>query len=597
MTERPEDTMRTLEQEGLQLSEVTRLVTALEAADPSARTVTFGISGNVTIDLLETYLRKHAVLHRLRASVMVGALDDHIGNVKRFKADGCDVIVLLDLFDAILPALEARIDSFDDEQVTGLIARYRDALAVALEEAVDVGHVFIGRPHRLSRPRPGSPDPIDAAVARLDAAVTEVAAPFANVEFVSGSAIGARLGWDHAFSTRSYARFRAPFTPAFFDLVAAQAFVSTRAFGSYFYKALALDCDGTLWGGTLGEDLADGIKLGPFSYPGNVYWRLQHEFLRLQRGGALLCLSSKNDPADVDAVLASHPDMVIRDEHIVARRVNWDDKVIGLESLAEELGIGLEAMVFVDDSPFECENVRTRLPMVETIQIPTDLGEIGAVVERLDVLFVAGHPTADGAVKTAQYRARAQAIDAQAAAPSQADYLASLGLVVEIRRDDRGSAARIAELTQKSNQFNLTTHRLTLADIEGLMAADDHDVFSIHVSDRFGDAGLTGVLISDRSEPGTMRIDTFLMSCRVLGRGIEYSIWESIRRRSQASDDGRWTAEYEPTPKNGQVRDFWDRLGLKMTGEDERGHRSYSSDLDSMTLAQTPSYIEVNDAI
>ena len=239
----------------------------------------------------------------------------------------------------------------------------------------------------MSPPDPEGQGAIDAAVSLFDDVATEAAACHENIHLVSGAAISAQVGWSNAHDMRSYQRFRAPFTPAFLDALAAEAYYATRAFGSYFYKALVLDCDGTLWGGVLGEDHADGIKLDPFSYPGSMFWRIQHEFLALQRGGVLLCLCSKNDPAQVDEVLATHPAMVIRDEHVAAKRVNWDDKVESLESLAAELDIGLDSMIFVDDSTFECEAVRSRLPMVTTFQVPGDLSEYPDLIERMKRLF------------------------------------------------------------------------------------------------------------------------------------------------------------------------------------------------------------------
>ena len=174
--------------------------------------------------------------------------------------------------------------------------------------------------------------------------ISSAASKYPNVHLISTAAIGARLGWADTHSMRSYQRFLAPYTPAFLDEFADEIYLRTRAFGGYYKKALILDCDGTLWGGILGDDGVAGIKLDPFSYPGRAYWRIQHEIKALQQGGVLLCIASKNDGADVDDVLRAHPEMVLRNEDFVARRVDWDDKVPNIQSLAAELGIGLEFM-------------------------------------------------------------------------------------------------------------------------------------------------------------------------------------------------------------------------------------------------------------
>ena len=585
--------LATLERGDSGLSEVTRIVSKLEKSTPSTGTTTFGLSGNITIDLLGTYLRKHAVLHGHRAEVHVGAFGDHLGNIKRFATDGVDAVILLDLFDAFLPAFEARILELGADDVRAQAERYRSELALSLQNAQGIKDVFLTRLHRLSPPGSGGPDRIDEVVTIFDQVVMEEAARFKNVHVISTGSISARIGWSNANDVRSYERFRAPFTPSFLDEFAAELYYATRGFGSYFYKALVLDCDGTLWGGILGEDLADGIRLSPFGYPGSMYWRIQHEFLALQRQGVLLCLCSKNDASDVDQVLASHPDMVLRDEHFVAKRVNWEDKVANLESLAADLNIGLDSMVFVDDSPFECDGVRSRLPMVRTLQVPTDLSEYPRVVEHLKRLFAVELPSNDGGSTTQQYRSRMLASDDRQRYSSEDEYLASLKLKVTIRRNDRASTARIAELTQKSNQFNLTTRRYSVTQIDSLMDSDEADVYSIHVADKFGDAGLTGVVITRRAAPDSTLVDTFLLSCRVLGRGVELSFWKSLQQDALDWGSRSLVAEYLPTAKNAQVRDFWDRLGLEFLSEDAAGRREYRSDLSSLRLAFPPSHVEV----
>ena len=177
---------------------------------------------------------------------------------------------------------------------------------------------------------------------------------------------------------------------------------------------------------------------------------------------------------------------------------------------------------------------------------------------------------------------------------TQEEYLASLEMRVTVRRNDKAAAPRIAELTQKSNQFNLTTRRYTVAEIETLMASADSDVYAIHVADKFGEAGLTGVVITGGTGD-ILEVDTFLLSCRVLGRGIELSFWETIRRDALEHGRRRLTAEYLPTPKNGQVSDFWDRLGLERVADGSSEDRHYEADLQALILAPSPVPIEVDD--
>jgi FkbH-like protein len=585
------------ERAGSELSAVTRLVSAAEGASQSERTLTFGLSGNITTDLLGIYLRKQALLHGHRARVVVGGFDDPIGSARQFVDDAVDAVILLNLADATQPAFEARVPTMETASIQSLVESLRSQLALTLDTLRPIKHVFISLAHRLTPPAVGRiADNVDGAIALINEAIAGEAGRYDNVHLVPTVAIAARLGWERAHDWRSYERFRAPFTPAFMDLFASGVYRATRGFGSYYYKALVLDADNTLWGGILGEDLAEGIKLGPHGYPGSVFWRVQHEFLALQRRGILLCLCTKNNPADVDAVLGTHPDMVLRDEHFAAKAVNWDDKPTNLTLLAEQLNIGLDSLVFVDDSAFEIEAVRSQLPMVRTIQVPASLYDYPALAAGLKELFLVSEITEESASKTAQYRLVAEASKERGRHASEADFLASLGLTVAVRRNDRASAPRIAELTQKSNQFNVTTRRYTVAEIAALMDSDHADVYSIHVSDKFGDSGLTGVLVFRYASAGAATIDTFLLSCRVLGRGVETSIWAEPLQRARDRGCSTVEAGYLPTAKNGQVRDFWDRLGLDLVSEGTDGHRRYRADLATFSVPTAP-HIEVVHAV
>jgi FkbH-like protein len=580
--------------ESLELSEVTRLVSELERTSGLERTVTFGLSGNITVDLLGTYLRKQALLHGHRAQVQVGDFGDHPGNMKRFAADGTDAVILLDLFDAFVPAFESRIPLLGQDFLEAHAERFRSELAWTLSEARGVKHVFVSLLHRLSPPTAGSPsDEVDGVVAAFNDVITSEAARVGSVHVVSTGALSAQLGWGNAHDVHSYQRFRAPFTPAFFDRFAEQTYRLTRGFGAYFYKALVLDGDNTLWGGILGDDLVDGIKLGPYGFPGSQYWEAQHDFLSLQRHGVLLGLCSKNNPADVDEVLATHPHMVLRDEHFVAKRVNWDDKAANLEGIAKDLNIGLESIVFVDDSPFECEAIRNQLPMVQTLQVPAKLFEYPTLVRRIKELFAVDSVRTEGPTKTDQYRLLSLATQERTRHATQDEYLASLELTVTLQRNDRASAGRIAELTQKSNQFNLTTRRYTVSEVDSLMDSASADVYSVHVADKFGDSGLTGVVIVKYVSPETAVIDTFLLSCRVLGRRVELSFWNHVMDAARARRCRLIDAEYLPTAKNAQVHDFWDRLGLGLVGEDPAGRRNYRVDLSTAQVAPQPEHVKV----
>jgi FkbH-like protein len=577
---------------GLDLGEVSALVTRLEREAAPARSVSIGVSANVTVDLLEPYLRRQALLDGYRAVVHAGSYADHLGNVRRFREAGVEVLLLLDLFDNLLPALEARAATLPAAERAALRDRLREELRLVLEQAKGIGRVYLCLLHRWSVPAAsGVHARLDAVVEEFNQALREVAAPHANVRLLYPADVVARVGWERAFSSRFYFRYRSPYTTAFFEELARQVSHAGRGAGAHFYKVLVLDADNTLWGGILGEDRPEGIKLAPHDHPGSVYWHAQQEFLALQQQGVLLCLCSKNNPGDVEAVLASHPNMVLRAEHFAARQVNWDDKPTNLRRIAATLNLGLDSMVFLDDSTFECEAVRGQLPMVRTFQVPARLHEFPAVLHELKQLFLAGGISAESAAKTEQYRVRALAEEERSRFASQEEYLASLGLQVDVRRNEAAAIPRISELTRKSNQFNLTTRRYDEAQVRALMEAADSEVFSIHVRDRFGDSGLTGVAIL-RYRDDAVAVDSFLLSCRVIGRGVETAVWRGLLEHAAVRGAHRVEAEYLPTAKNAQVSDFWDRLGLGAPPADPSGRRAYSARVTDLRLPATP-HIEV----
>jgi FkbH-like protein len=566
------------------LAEVMAAVEAAEAEMPAVA-AHVGVSAGATVDLLGLYLRRHALLAGVKIAVSIGNFDDPLGDVDRLAAQGADHLLLAPFLDTLSSSFEAGAAMLSDAQVAAYELELRGRWRLVLEKAANFRAAFLCGLHRTTAPVAGG-DRLDGVVDRLNQALREEAAGFANVRWIDLESIVADVGRRAAFDRRFHLRNAAPYTPALLDEWARQVTAVSRAYGTRFMKALVLDCDNTLWGGVLGEDLAAGIKLSPHDYPGNVFHRAQTEFQALQRQGVLLCLASKNDPGEVDAVLASHPDMVLTDADLIAKEVNWSDKVGNLRRIAETLNIGLDSLVFLDDSDFECEAVRSQLPQVSVFQVPARLPDYPAVIGAIKDLFLAGGASTDGAEKTEQYRQRAAAMAEQQRFESQEDYLASLGLTVTLTRDDVGRVARIAELSQKSNQFNLTTVRYGAAEIGALMADPAAAVYSLEVADKFGVAGLTGVVVV-RFDADVATVESLYMSCRVLGRGVEFAIWPRIVADAAARGCRSLRAAYRPSDKNAQAADFYDRLGLPLIAEVD-GVRTYEAATGGFAPPPTP---------
>lgn len=587
------DALATLARADAPMVEVLQALKSLEASTAAFRRLKVGIAANFTVDLLGTYLRRHAYAAGVRLDVAKGHYDDLVGDAQAHAAAGVELLLILPFFDNLQPSWESQLETLDADIRTAAQADYLNRLELALQAAKSVPQVLLFAGH-LMNPDVGAHSAQQQALDAFNAGLADVAARHPQVKLVETAGLLARFGAARAFDARFYFRGKAPYAAGFVDQLAQAAAAATRRFGTQFYKALALDCDNSLWGGIVGEDGLDGIKLDRYSYPGNIFWTVQQQFKALEAQGVLLCLNSKNNPADVDEVLARHPNMVLRDAQIVAKKVNWTDKPSNLRALAAELNLGLDSFVFIDDSAFEIEAVREQLPQVRVFQVPKALQDYPALVrDEVAPLFTAGGVSAESRGKTQQYRALAQAAEARAGFASQEDYLRSLGLAVTLRRDDEAQLPRITELMAKSNQFNLTTERLQAGDVAALMTRPDATVYSFSVSDRLAAHGLTGVLITEDRGDET-HVHSFLMSCRVIGRGVEFAVWRAVVADALARGKARLTAAYRPTAKNAQVADFYDRLGLRRSSEAADGARFYTAELATVQLAES-AWVELRD--
>jgi FkbH-like protein len=567
-------------------------IDSIEASAADWRRVSVGISSNVTVQLLGAFLRKHALLNQTRVVIHEGNHDDLLGDFDRFVDLGTEYAVVIYAFDNLLPSFESQVQRLGDVALDAKCDQVRQQFRLAFEKAKGMKSVFVSRFHRISPVTCISDDRVGQAIAMFNAAVAEEAATYPNVRFIDSDDILREIGRAAAVDFRFYFRGKALFTAVYLNELSRRVMSMSRAFGAVYYKAIVLDCDNSLWGGIIGEDLLSGIKIDPYDFPGNIFWRIQQELVALQQAGVLLCLCSKNNAADVDEVFRSHPHMVLKDDHVILKMVNWNDKPSNIREISKLLNIGLESIIFIDDSEFECSTVRAQLPEVRTCQVPKSLSDYPALLSEIREWCLGSGITEESKAKTEQYRQRARAEGARQAFGSQEEFLASLDLRVEIFRDHLKSTPRISELTQKSNQFNVTTRRYSQSDIETLMVSADVTVYSLLVEDKFGSAGLTGVLIM-RWDGAMAVVDSFLMSCRVIGRGVELCIWTQVLADARRHGCKTMRAEYLRTAKNSQVEDFFDRIGMRLVSQSDV-RRLYETPIHLIKPAKT-SWIEVTN--
>ncbi|MDM4764889.1 HAD-IIIC family phosphatase [Pelomonas sp. SE-A7] len=397
------------------------------------------------------------------------------------------------------------------------------------------------------------------------------------------AALVSQQGARHWYDARMRLYAKAPIASAMLGALSREYMKYARAFTGLSKKCLVLDLDNTLWGGVIGEDGLDGIQLGA-NYPGSAFVEFQRAVRSLAQRGVILALASKNNAADVDAVFAQHSFMQLKPEQFAASQVHWEPKAESLKRIASQLNIGLEHMVFVDDNPVECEQVRLELPMVTVIQLPKrPEAYVDALLEEglFDTLGLSDEDRRRGAL----YQQRAQAESMRAASGgSLEDYYRSLDMVLNVAPVDAASMARTAQLTQKTNQFNLTTFRYSEADVAERMADEGWLLLTVGVRDRFGDNGIVGIVMAQQ-QGDRLEIDTFLLSCRVIGRTVETAMLAQLCEAAAQRGLARLSGQLRPTAKNQPARDLFERHGFSKQSEDAEGNSRWQLDLGISPIA------------
>jgi len=329
-------------------------------------------------------------------------------------------------------------------------------------------------------------------------------------------------------------------------------------------RVLVLDLDNTLWGGIVGDDGIEGLALGSGSALGEAHSALQRMAISLKERGIILCVSSKNDEAIALDAFRNHPEMILKEDDIVAFRVNWEDKAANIKAIADAIDLGLDSFVFLDDNPAERKRVRDALPSVAVPELPEDPSEW------LGVFHAAGYFEQSGFSKEDQQRAGFYKANALRAARLERigdhdEYLRSLSMTLSIAPFDGAGRKRIAQLISKSNQFNVTTRRYSETEIEAMQSNSEVLTLQARLEDIFGDNGMISAVIC-RQTGRIWEVDTWIMSCRVLGRRVEETILQYLVEQARVRGISEIIGRYIPTAKNGLVRDHFSKLGFVQTG-------------------------------
>ena len=352
-------------------------------------------------------------------------------------------------------------------------------------------------------------------------------------------------------------------------------------------KIMALDLDNTLWGGVIGEDGVDGIELSDHK-EGQRYYDFQRQLLEMKNRGIVLGIVSKNNEEDAEAAIRNHPAMLLRDDEFVSRKINWENKALNLKAMEGELNLTEGGFIFVDDNPVERETVKGECPDMLVPDFPEDTTELLSFAE--DIWFDYCRPLrvlGEDLKKTQMYQNEAKRKLEMESSLNLDDYIAKLEMVADIHRMRDTELERVVQLINKTNQFNVTTKRYTQAEVEEIAADPNNAIYVVYSSDKYGDSGLISVIILIGSEVD-VRIDTFLMSCRVMGRKLEDVILNELAAKYQRKMIG----EFIPTAKNAPVRELFDRLGFSPVSDDN-GHKVYELDGTGYEKKEFGSYREI----
>lgn len=398
---------------------------------------------------------------------------------------------------------------------------------------------------------------------KLNLLMMEGAQQNKSVFLLDLNAIQRQMGSGVFFDEKYYYSAKTPISLTAMPLAAKQVIDVLDALRGRVKKCVILDLDNTLWGGVIGDDGLSGIEIGELG-AGHAFSEFQMWLRELRRRGVLLAVCSKNNEDTAKEPFEKHPDMVLRLSDISMFVANWQDKASNIRVIQQTLNIGMDSMVFLDDNPFERELVRSLIPEITVPELPEDPALYCTVLKQMN-LFETASFSAEDAVRTEQYQAEAGRVALQKQFHSMDEYLMSLEMRAEVKPFDAFHYPRIAQLTQRSNQFNLRTVRYTEEDIGRIAEDEDYLTLYFTLRDKFGSHGLISVVILQK-EGDTLFVNTWLMSCRVLKRGMEEFIANSIMRLAKEKGFRCVVGEYLQTPKNRMVEHLYEQLGFVPLG-------------------------------
>ncbi len=531
------------------------LLKDLPASLPDAAPLEVFILGQCTTSYLPPVVTAWAWADGVRVSVRDGAHDQMLQELMALQT-APDVIMLL--------PWQQRLLADDARSTAQRIADEMEFLHAVWNQVVRLKSKLVQVSYDWTSPgsagyalsaRDGSLAIVQQANAAMRGALP------ASAFLVDLESISAMQGKLAFYDARNYHWLKQPFSPLGLSVLARHLAAGLRVLTRGRRKVLVLDLDNTLWGGVVGETGPLGIVVGAEG-EGEAYLAFQKHVRRLRESGVLLAVCSKNNEADAREPFEKNERMALRLDDFAAFHASWDTKPARLRRMADELNLGLDSFVFFDDNPAERAHVRAELPEVTVVEVPLDPAHYIQALEE-SLAFESNGLTEADSQRASQYAAESQRRVSLSAAASPEEYLASLEMKAEVLEINHSNMDRVVDLITKTNQFNLTTRRHSRAAVEEMLAAKNNGCFAVSLADKFGDYGIVSVVLAVAHDDTTLRLDTWLMSCRAMGRTLEHFVMNHIAALARKSGYSRVLGEYLPTPKNIPVQTLLPDFGFK----------------------------------
>lgn len=532
-----------------------------------------GILSNVTMSPIDSILEYNLRLKDINAQVEFGDYDNVLNDSTRFKNKNA-VIIFWELIN-LIENIDIKIERMNDEDFDDLSLRFESEITYVLNELKETPLVIFNKfSTALDLNDPIKFTNKHRLCLRLNSVLNKMKSN--NVVIVDIDKIIALNGIKNTYDSRQFLNLKAPYTINFYQSYVSKILPPLLSANGLSKKVLILDCDNTLWGGIVGEDGYDSIHLDQNSKKGEVYSLVHEMILDLKERGVMLAICSKNNLEDVKDVFKNRNEFLLSLDDFSALRINWESKVDNIIDLARELNVGLDSFVFIDDSIFEIKNVQEMVPEVLCFQVPKNISEFPNLFREISSFFFNLGFSNEDSERTKMYIQESKRKKESSKWKSQEEYLQSLDLCLTINDENTLSVARSSQLTQKTNQFNLTTKRYTEAEIKAFIESDSYLIRSFNLSDKFGDYGETGLAIIEIDDNSkSLYIDSFLMSCRVIGRKVELFFIDFLINHFKDVSYNTINSKYIRTPKNDQVSEFFDSMGFDCISNNNNNSKDY----------------------